>query len=118
LHCSSRQPQQQAVIAQTTTSHSSSDPLPTCHPPGFVEPGATYRGDASDPSAQPALFRATQLSVPHSPADYEVKQVGGWIGVGVGGGRMLGRVMKSVGLCFFVWFRVAKRIGWARPPLM
>lgn len=45
-------------------------------PTGFVEPGATYRGDAADPSAPPTLFRATKLSVAHDPADYEVKQVG------------------------------------------
>lgn len=51
-------------------------PLPT---PGFVEPGSTYRGDASAPREAPALFRATKLSVPHDPADYEVKQVGGFI---------------------------------------
>ncbi|KIZ07661.1 prolyl endopeptidase [Monoraphidium neglectum] len=41
----------------------------------FVEPGATYRGDASEPEAQPALFRATKLSVEHDPSDYEVKQL-------------------------------------------
>ncbi|KAI8465889.1 MAG: prolyl oligopeptidase [Monoraphidium minutum] len=41
----------------------------------FVEPGATYRGDAADASAPPALFRATRLSIPHEPSDYEVEQI-------------------------------------------
>jgi hypothetical protein len=51
-------------------------PRPRCIP-GFVEPGATYRGDAADPKAQPRLFRATKLSVDHNPAGYEVEQVRG-----------------------------------------
>ena len=42
---------------------------------GFVEPGATYRGDAADPSAAPRLLRATELSVPHSAGDYTVEQL-------------------------------------------
>eukprot|EP00878_Enallax_costatus_P029867 GHUV01032432.1.p1 GENE.GHUV01032432.1~~GHUV01032432.1.p1 ORF type:complete len:735 (+),score=227.44 GHUV01032432.1:207-2411(+) len=41
----------------------------------FVEPGSTYRFDLAAASPQPELFRATQLKVPHNPADYEVKQV-------------------------------------------
>lgn len=41
----------------------------------FVEPGATYRVDLAAASPGPELFRATQLKVPHNPADYEVKQV-------------------------------------------
>lgn len=63
------------------------------HPSGFVEPGSTYRGDASDAGAQPQLFRATQLNVEHNPEDYEVKQVGGWV--------MLhdGRLCCAVRLC-------------------
>jgi hypothetical protein len=40
----------------------------------FVEPGATYRGDTADAGAPPALLRATKLSVPHDPDDYEVTQ--------------------------------------------
>ncbi len=41
----------------------------------FVEPGATYRLDLSSPGAEPALFRRTELSVPHNPQDYVTKQV-------------------------------------------
>lgn len=41
----------------------------------FVEPGATYRGDAANAGAQPALFRSTKLSVAHDHNDYEVEQV-------------------------------------------
>ncbi len=48
---------------------------PSPLPPGFVEPGATYRGDAEKPGEPPALFRSTSLKVPHDAADYEVKQV-------------------------------------------
>jgi hypothetical protein len=44
-------------------------------------PGATYRVDLSSPATQePVLFRRTQLKVPHDPADYETKQVGGGLG--------------------------------------
>ncbi|KAF5837923.1 prolyl endopeptidase [Dunaliella salina] len=44
----------------------------------FVEPGATYRVDLSAPTGTkhvPALFKRTELKVPHNPADYETKQV-------------------------------------------
>jgi hypothetical protein len=44
---------------------------------GFTEPGATYRVDMAAESCKAELFRQTQLKVPHNPADYETKQVGG-----------------------------------------
>lgn len=44
-------------------------------PIGFTEPGATYRMDLAADQPQPELFRQTELSVPHNPADYETKQV-------------------------------------------
>jgi hypothetical protein len=34
-----------------------------------------YRVDLAAATTAPELFRATQLKVPHNPADYEVKQV-------------------------------------------
>ncbi|KAG2492766.1 hypothetical protein HYH03_008931 [Edaphochlamys debaryana] len=42
----------------------------------FVEPGATYRLDtAAGSPTEPALFRRTELKVPHNPDDFETKQV-------------------------------------------
>ncbi|GFR49589.1 hypothetical protein Agub_g11655, partial [Astrephomene gubernaculifera] len=42
----------------------------------FVEPGAIYRLDtAPGCPPEPALFRRTQLSVPHDPAEFVTKQV-------------------------------------------
>lgn len=68
-----------APLAAFRVAHTPPPSLPPLPTPGFVEPGSTYRGDASAPREAPALFRATKLSVPHDPADYEVKQVGGFI---------------------------------------
>eukprot|EP00955_Chlamydomonas_euryale_P036692 350521-Chlamydomonas_euryale.AAC.2 len=42
----------------------------------FAEPGATYRMDLADgPSAEPTVFRRTELKVPHNPDDYITQQV-------------------------------------------
>jgi prolyl oligopeptidase len=40
----------------------------------FAEPGATYRVDL-DSGEEPALFRSTELKVPHDPSEFETRQV-------------------------------------------
>jgi hypothetical protein len=47
-----------------------------CTAPGFVVPGSIYRMDVGEASPAPSLYRTTELKVPHSADDYEVKQVG------------------------------------------
>ena len=58
-------------------------PSPSCHPP-LLCAGATYRVDLADGplTAQPALFRRTELKVPHSAEDYTTTQVSECVGGG------------------------------------